>query len=122
MTKEDYKKAYFKYCEETGYIADEEFELTDPQVKIVEEAEVIFSVEDENDDNDGLLKILNGKGEVLFSYGNTWDDGYRPYMVNAIDVTKRQIKRVDGVVVDGTKGFGRYYDVKPKIKRHERIW
>lgn len=110
MTLQEYKKSYLNYCEKKNCLADKNFTLTDAEIEVVEKAFIVWSVIKEESEHDGMLKILDHDGETLFSYKNTWDDSYRPYIVNAIEATKTE---EDGhwreLEVDGIEGHAIFY-------------
>jgi len=91
MTLKQYKQAYLKHVEEENCLPDSDFTLTKEEMAIVENAKIIWSVHNEHSDHDGMVKILDNDGKVLWSHVNAWHDDYCPYIVNAICATKKQV-------------------------------
>ena len=49
--------------------------------------------------------------KTLYTYNNTWDDSYRPYIVNAIYATKKEVTgNWVELVVCGIAGSAEYFE------------
>ena len=114
MTLKQYKEAYLKYCEKQNCLPSNNFTLNEEDIKIVENAKIIWSVN--TGTNDGMLKILDNDGKVLWAHINTWHDDYCPYIVNAICATKKQVSASESNCALGRYSQGNVYINVDKIE------
>ena len=125
MTLKQYKAAYLKHAEEENCLPDSDFTLTEEEMAIVENAKIIWSVHTEHSDYkrfncacryDGMVKILDNDGKVLWSHVNAWHDDYCPYIVNAICATKKQVSASESNCALGRYAQGKVYINVDKIE------